>query len=119
MKNILRLEECAMLCFSIYGFNLLNFSWWWLPLLLLTPDIGIAGYLINNKIGALTYNIFHNKTLAVLFLAVGIYSGHQLLLLIGIIMFAHASMDRMLGYGLKYSNSFFNTHLGIIPKFKM
>ncbi len=31
-------------------------------------------------------------------------------------LFAHSSMDRMLGYGLKYEDSFGNTHLGMIGK---
>jgi hypothetical protein len=34
----------------------------------------------------------------------------------GIILFTHISFDRVLGYGLKYSDSFHNTHMGIIGK---
>jgi hypothetical protein len=34
----------------------------------------------------------------------------------GIVLFGHASMDRMLGYGLKTSEGFKYTHLGIIGK---
>nr|WP_317038961.1 DUF4260 family protein [Urechidicola croceus] len=36
--------------------------------------------------------------------------------MIGIILFGHASFDRMLGYRLKNSDSFNNTHLGKIGK---
>lgn len=35
---------------------------------------------------------------------------------IGIVMFAHSSFDRVLGYGLKYCDNFKNTHLGAIGK---
>ena len=35
-----------------------------------------------------------------------------------IILFAHISMDRIFGYGLKFNDSFFNTHLGKIGKNK-
>ena len=34
----------------------------------------------------------------------------------GLILFGHSSMDRILGYGLKYPDSFEHTHLGMIGK---
>lgn len=36
--------------------------------------------------------------------------------LAGAILFAHSSLDRILGYGLKHFDSFRNTHLGTIGK---
>ena len=33
-----------------------------------------------------------------------------------IILFAHISLDRVLGYGLKITDSFSNTHLGLMGK---
>tara|TARA_R110000868_G_scaffold89492_3_gene249108 strand:- start:17147 stop:17305 length:159 start_codon:yes stop_codon:yes gene_type:complete len=48
MKAVLILEELAMLILGIYLFGLLNFSWWWYLALILTPDIGILGYIINS-----------------------------------------------------------------------
>jgi hypothetical protein len=36
--------------------------------------------------------------------------------LIGVILLGHSSLDRALGYGLKYEDSFQNTHLGRIGK---
>lgn len=116
LRNILRLEELAQLLACIYIFSLLNFSWWWFAFLLLTPDIGILGYLINPKIGALTYNFLHNKITALLFYSLGIYFSADVLKLIGVILYAHAAMDRTVGYGLKYSNAFAHTHLGTIKK---
>lgn len=32
-------------------------------------------------------------------------------MLAGVILFAHASMDRIFGYGLKYADDFKHTHL--------
>ena len=61
MKNLLKIEEFAMFLFSIYLFSLLDFNWWWYLILIITPDIGMLGYVINPKIGAFTYNIFHHK----------------------------------------------------------
>jgi hypothetical protein len=37
-------------------------------------------------------------------------------MLAGIILFAHSSMDRLFGYGLKYFTGFSDTHLGKIGK---
>ena len=42
----------------------------------------------------------------------------QVLLLAAIILFGHASMDRMFGYGLKFGDHFQHTHLGWIGKGK-
>lgn len=114
MKNSLKLEELLMFCLGIFLFNQLHFVWWWFLVLILLPDIGMLGYLVNSKIGAITYNIFHHKAIAIGIYLLGIFTKIDLIILIGIILFSHASMDRLFGYGLKYNNSFNNTHLGII-----
>lgn len=112
MKNILKLEEAAMFVASIYGFNLLGYAWWVYAALILTPDIGMLGYLVNKKVGAITYNIFHHKALAIVVAALGLLLCNNPLLLAGIILFGHAAMDRMMGYGLKFYTGFKHTHLG-------
>jgi len=111
MKIILRLEYLAMFLVSAYAFSTLPFAWWWFFVLLLVPDIGMIGYVINNKVGAFTYNIFHNIVLAVLLFFAGLFTDSIVLIAVGIILFAHVSMDRFLGYGLKYADSFWHTHL--------
>lgn len=116
MKNTLRIEEFAMFVLSIFAFNLLHFAWWWYLILFLLPDIGFLGYLINTKIGALSYNLLHHKGVAILIYLLGFYLSNEYLKLTGIILFGHASFDRILGYGLKYFSSFNNTHLGKIGK---
>ena len=116
MKNILKMEEAAMLLFSIYLFTYLDISWWWFLIFFLSPDIGMLGYFINNKFGAIIYNIFHSKTIAVVLYILGSIEDNQILQFAGLIMFAHSSFDRMLGFGLKHFNSFHNTHLGSLKK---
>ena len=44
------------------------------------------------------------------------YFNQEYLQLAGIILFGHASFDRVLGYGLKYSDSLNKAHLGKIGK---
>ncbi|GAB4244358.1 MAG: DUF4260 domain-containing protein [Ekhidna sp.] len=112
MSNLLKFEELAMFLGSMLTFNLLPFDWWWYPILILTPDIGMLGYVVNTKIGALTYNLFHHKGIAVAIGIVGFWFSLPSISLIGVILFGHSSMDRIFGYGLKFSDNFKHTHLG-------
>ncbi len=112
MNNLIKLEEAAMFGLSILLFAKTDFAWWWFPALLLAPDIGMFGYLAGPKAGAFTYNLFHHKAVALAVLALGWHLTNDWMLLAGIILFGHSSMDRILGYGLKYADSFHHTHLG-------
>lgn len=114
MKNIIKLEELGMFLLSMLMFAHTGFDWWWFPILLLLPDISMAGYGINSRVGAFLYNLFHHKGIAVLIFALGYLIGDQYLELAGAILFGHSSVDRIFGYGLKFSDSFFRTHLGRI-----
>lgn len=116
LKSILKLEEIGMFIFGIYLFSQLNYAWWWFLVLIFTPDFSMVGYLFGNKMGAISYNIFHHKGIAVLIYLMGIFFQNSLLQLIGIILFSHASLDRILGYGLKHETGFKFTHLGEIGK---
>jgi len=107
-----------MLALSLFLFQQENFSWGWFAILFLAPDLGMLGYLVSPSTGAVTYNILHHKGIAVLIYLSGIYFSVPQLMFTGILLFAHSSFDRVLGYGLKYSDSFHNTHLGIIGKEK-
>ena len=116
MKILLRLEELALFILAIYLFTELDYAWWVFPLLLLTPDLGAIGYLGGSRLGAATYNLTHHKGIAVVAYLAGALLGSQILQLIGVIMLAHSSLDRAVGYGLKYLDSFDHTHLGYIGK---
>lgn len=118
MKKIIALEEIAMFLLALFAFHYLSFSWWVFPALLLAPDLSMIGYAINSKVGAILYNIVHHKALAIAIFMVGFYLSSSILQLTGVILFAHSSMDRAFGYGLKYFNAFSHTHLGIIGKNK-
>ena len=112
MKNLLRVEELAELLLAIYLFTLLDYAWWWLLVLFLTPDLGMLGYLANTRIGAFTYNLVHHKAVAIGFYLLGALLGNPLLQLIGVILLAHSAFDRAMGYGLKHPDDFKHTHLG-------
>lgn len=84
--------------------------------LIFSPDIGMLGYLIDTKVGAFCYNIFHHKGIAIALAATGYFMHNDVLTAVGILLFAHAAFDRVWGYGLKYPDSFKNTHLGSLEK---
>ena len=116
MKTTLKLEELGLFLFGVYLFSQLNYAWWWFFALILVPDFSMIGYVFGNKSGAFLYNVFHHKAIAMIIYLAGIYSSNNLIQLTGIILFAHSSMDRMMGYGLKYETGFKFTHLGEIGK---
>jgi Domain of unknown function (DUF4260) len=118
MKTTLKLEEAAMAALGIYFLTLYNLGlsvWIWAALFF-APDISMLGYLVNTKIGAVSYNFFHHKGVAIAAAITGYYLQQDVLTAAGILLFAHASFDRILGYGLKYADGFKNTHLGSLKK---
>lgn len=122
MKLVLKLEELVMWIGGIFLLYISQGSWWWYLLMFLGPDISMLGYLAGNKIGALSYNLFHHKGVAIIIFLIellldqnDIYNNIWLTNF-GIILFGHSSMDRFFGYGLKYENGFKFTHLGSLEK---
>lgn len=116
MKITLKLEEIAQFVLGILVFTQLDYAWWIFLVLILTPDIGMLGYAVNNRLGAALYNIFHHKSLAIAIAVLGYYMQNDVTLLIGTILFSHSAMDRVMGYGLKYETGFRFTHLGELPQ---
>jgi len=116
MNSLIKLEEAAMMLLGMYLFGLLPYAWWWFPALILVPDFSFIGYAFGNKAGAWAYNIAHHKAVAIALYIAGYYTLLHQLQLAGVILFSHSSMDRMLGYGLKYEKGFKFTHLGEIGK---
>jgi energy-coupling factor transporter transmembrane protein EcfT len=116
MTSLIKLEEAALFVLGIYLFSLLPYEWWWFIALLLLPDLSMAGYLFGNTTGAATYNLVHHKAVAIAIYLIGILSQIAIMELAGVILFSHSSMDRMFGYGLKYTKGFAYTHLGTIGK---
>lgn len=116
MRRLLKLEDLGAFLLSIFLFSQLDFAWWVYPALLLLPDFSMLGYLVNTKVGALLYNFFHHQLLGMACWMLGIWLSLPALALAGVILFGHSAMDRLFGYGLKYPDSFHNTHLGWIGK---
>ena len=116
MKTLLKLEALALWGLSVFLFAQLGYAWWWYPVLFFAPDLSMLGYLGGTRVGALVYNIVHHHAVSLGLYGLGFFLGNPVLLLAGVILLGHSNMDRLLGYGLKYPDSFQNTHLGVIGK---
>jgi hypothetical protein len=118
MHNIIRIEYAAQLAVSMVALYLLpvELSWWAWPLLFLAPDLAIAGYLGGARAGAWCYNVAHHFGSAAVLIIAGIAMQQHWMILAGLIVWGHSSFDRLLGYGLKYDDSFRHTHQGWIGK---
>jgi uncharacterized protein DUF4260 len=116
MKTLLRVEELFLTLLAFYLFLGLGYAWWWFLILFLAPDISMIGYLFGPKAGAWAYNVVHLKAVAVALFIAGGYLDIPWAQGAGLIMLGHSSLDRVLGYGLKYSDAFQHTHLGWIGR---
>ena len=71
----------------------------------------MVGYLKNSRNGNIIYNIGHVYAWTIVLIIIGILINLNLLILLSLIWTAHISMDRAMGYGLKYPSDFKDTHM--------
>jgi hypothetical protein len=118
MKNLLKLEEFFLFCLALFLFDKLEFSWWLYAVLFFSPDLSMVGYLAGPRTGAVVYNFVHHRALGIGLYMIGSFVGQPALQFTGLLLLGHSSFDRLLGYGLKYPDSFQSTHLGVIGRQK-
>lgn len=116
VRRWLRAEGIAAFVGAAAAWNWLGAPWPWFVVLLLAPDISMAGYLGGTHTGAIAYNIAHNWATGAAVVGLGLALAVPGIVLAGVILIAHTGIDRSLGYGLKYPTSFQDTHLGRIGK---
>src|SRR5215472_8810308 len=106
---LLRTEGSLLFAASIVCYHETRASWVLFAVLLLAPDLSMAGYLTNAKIGATIYNAVHTLTGPLTLLACALLTAHAGLVPYGLIWTTHIGLDRMLGFGLKYPTQFKDT----------
>jgi hypothetical protein len=116
MNKLLKVEEFALFVLCLFLYSGLGYPWWAYAALFLAPDLSMLGYLGGPASGAAVYNFVHHKALAVGLYLLGALLAEPVLQFSGLILLGHSSLDRALGYGLKYPDSFHNTHLGRIGR---
>ena len=113
-KLLLKLEGLMLFAAGLAAFLYLNQSFWIFAGLLLVPDLSMVAYFAGPKPGAIAYNIFHTTVGPLLLAIFGVLSDEILAQVLASIWLAHIGIDRALGFGLKYSTDFKDTHLGRI-----
>ena len=76
------------------------------------PDLAVILYLKNSQLGGLAYNTTHFLGFPIILAVIAFGIGFRPLEMISLIWISHLAFDRMLGWGLKFEDSFFNTHMG-------
>jgi hypothetical protein len=76
------------------------------------PDLSMLGYLIGPNLGARLYNAIHSYTTPATLALCGLLLHSPAVIPIALIWMNHIGVDRLLGYGLKYTAGFGWTHLG-------
>jgi hypothetical protein len=113
---VLRLEGLCVLAASAFAYSKFGAGWGVFFVCFLLPDLSFLGYLFGPRVGASAYNAAHSYIGAVACLVLWLASPSQLPLAVGLIWSAHIGFDRVLGYGLKYSQGFSCTHLGPVGR---
>lgn len=110
--GLLRAEGLAVFAAALAAYAALGASWWLFAALILAPDLSMLGYLAGPRAGALVYNTGHTYVGPALLGALAYGFSAPLTGALALIWTAHIGLDRLLGYGLKYSAGFGHTHLG-------
>ncbi|MCB9436007.1 MAG: DUF4260 domain-containing protein [Anaerolineales bacterium] len=110
-KTMLHLESLALLLATLVAYQQLGLNGWLFLALLFVPDASMVGYLANERIGSMTYNMVHTFLGPLVLVGIGLAGEWELGISIALIWVTHIALDRTLGYGLKYPTAFKDTHL--------
>lgn len=114
IRLILRLEGLAVAIAAIFAYRATGEGWGLFALVILAPDLSMAGYLAGPGIGAGVYNVAHSYLGPALLVGAGLALAGSPAVAVALVWIAHIGFDRALGYGLKYPHGFDLTHLGPI-----
>jgi hypothetical protein len=112
VRYILRIEGLAVAAVSAVLYARTGASWWLFAALWLAPDLSMLGYLASPCRGARVYNAFHTYTVPIILGLLAWLLHAMALVPFALIWVNHIGVDRLLGFGLKYSTGFSWTHLG-------
>jgi Domain of unknown function (DUF4260) len=110
-RLLLRLEGIVLAAAALAVYLHLDYSVVALLALLIAVDLSLVGFLAGSKVGTLTYNFAHTTAFPLIPGGVGVLTDDALMVQIGLAWLAHIGIDRALGFGLKYSTAFSDTHL--------
>lgn len=112
--HLLRAEGAGLFIGAIALFSLTETSWWLAAIFFLAPDLSLLAFLFGPRAGVAFYNLAHSTLCGLVLAMIGVALDERSLIGLAAIWLAHVGFDRLLGYGLKHSSSFYSTHLGEI-----
>lgn len=112
VSTLLRTEGLAIGAAAIWlYFAETELSWVWLAVLFLAPDLAFVAVVFGKSAATKAYNLAHSYVAPVALGVFALAGDGELLLGLALIWFAHIGVDRLAGYGLKYSLQPKSTHL--------
>lgn len=112
VTRLLRLEGLAIAVLSAVFYARTGASWWLFAGLWLVPDLSMLGYLGRPCRAARIYNAAHTYSVPLTLALCGLLLHAAAVLPCALIWINHIALDRLMGYGLKFSEGFEWTHLG-------
>ncbi|MGH9885466.1 MAG: DUF4260 domain-containing protein [bacterium] len=106
----LHVEAAVALAVTLVLYRHTGASWATFGALFLVPDLALLGYVFGPRAGAAAYNTVHSHAGPLALAAIGVL-GPAAVLPYALIWLAHCSLDRAVGYGLKYATAAGDTHL--------
>jgi len=116
VATLLRLEGLVVAVATAVLYARTGASWWMFAGLWLAPDLSMLAYMRRPCLGAKYYNAAHTYLLPGVLGLLGLLLHANMLVPVALIWVNHIGVDRLLGYGLKYSDGFGFTHLGRLGK---
>ena len=111
----LHAEAAMALVITLVMYGHAGASWGQFAVLFLVPDLALLGYLLGARAGAGAYNAVHSYVGPLALTAIGLF-GPSAVMPYALIWLAHCSLDRALGYGLKYPAAARYTHLSLLGR---
>jgi hypothetical protein len=116
IRLMLRVEGLVLLSGSVVAYQYAGGSWWVFAVLFLVPDLSMLGLFAGQTIGARVYNLVHTTTAPAILGGTAFAMGATWLVPVVLIWIAHIGLDRAVGFGMKYPQLDYATHLGWIGK---
>jgi hypothetical protein len=111
VRRWLQAEGLATLAAAVALYAATGRGWLLFAVLFLAPDLSFAAYLAGPRVGAAVYNSVHSYVGPLALVLLASLNHEASLLPLAYVWASHIGFDRLLGYGLKYSSGFGDTHL--------
>jgi hypothetical protein len=116
VRILLRLEGFGLTLIALALYARIGGTATQFAMLFLAPDVSMLFYAFGARIGAAAYNAAHATLAPLALVAIAAIASRPELVSIALIWLAHIGLDRALGYGLKRTTGFADTHLGCIGR---